>query len=317
MEGGKFSVSPVDVDFELDEVTSVAFVIDEGQEQRTWRVVSLRDNVISSLRIPTWPIPGSKPVTEADVLDAGRHAAKLLAAAGPASREAAQTTTTTVPVTTTVVPTIEDDPEHLKPGVNTDVTPDDNTDPTPDEPLPKDLFAIALDDGDLSADWKADEPEQYRANPTSSSDLAECPEMAAFDAIDAVLVMERRFARVDYDDLTQFLGRASDSATAAKIVTGFGDVVPCIEHSFEEQVQGEGDLDLRGEFSIVEVETAIDGADAVSHIDFDVFDERFTIVVIAVDDVVSVLTFNNTDHVPPDETVVGIAEVAAAKIRNG
>ena len=179
-EGGKFSVSPVDVDFELDEVTSVAFVIDEGQEQRTWRVLSLRDNVISSLRIPTWPIPGVKPVTEAEVLDAGRHAAKLLAAAGPARREEAQTTTTTV------APVTEEDPDHLKPGVNTD--------PTPVEPLPKDLLAITLDDGDLSTDWEADELEKYRPNPTSLSDLTDCPEMAAFDAIDAVLVIERRFA---------------------------------------------------------------------------------------------------------------------------
>lgn len=333
-EGGDYLLSPAEFEVDsADGVRTAALLIDEGFDQMTWMVFSQRENLVSILRVPTWSPLQGKPVEVNDVIVAASLAANRLGTAGLEQKRPVPTTTTTAPPppkttpTTTAVPpttklpapatTVPTTTEPTGGGLEGEVA-IPPVDPRPEVDLPADLVALLLDEEDLSGQWVVSDTDSYLHNPTRAEDLEECPALAAFDALDEVLMVERDFDLQDLDNAVQIIGRAPDSATAQTLALNFELVEPCFQRLLSGESDGIGDEDpLANAISISIKPVEIENADAATLMDIAIFEEHSFAVVMAVGDILTVVTVEQDEFrrsEDPSFAPLAFAETAARKI---
>ena len=181
--------------------------------------------------------------------------------------------------------------------------------------LPEDLVALFLDGGDLGGDWLVGDFNRYRPDPVGADDVAECPALAAIDAIDAILEVQRDFGLVDINDVTQIIGRAPDATAAAQLVTDFAAVDACWQHLLDEQSSefNEGEPAFPTQNSVTIDEVFFEGAGSANKTLLMLDGEWLAIVLFAVDDVVTLVAFDQ-EALAQSDISLDVAAKAANKI---
>lgn len=242
--------------------------------------------------------------------------------------KAAPTTTSTVAPTQVSTTTTTTPPDFSAEGsedLQAQATNDDQVTPgvNTDQPvLPEDLVVLLLDDADLNDTWAVGPVRDYRPDPSTESELERCPAIAAFDAIDAVLRVERDTdGSANRDEpsrpllFTQILGRSSTAESASRMVVDFVAVEECLRQDFEEAtaVTEFDDDEPVPEFELSIETTSIAHADAATQLTAAVEGEHLILYAIAVDDLVSIIFFED-GFLEGGFSAQEIAEVAAAKL---
>ena len=186
-------------------------------------------------------------------------------------------------------------------------TPEDSGLPEP-EPLAGPLIDALLVGADLGASWEQ-EPwdSELSVNSLSAEDPAECGQVVALNALNNIARTQRVFdmrdeSRRTVAEVSQFIGRGPDSETVTGLVNEAAELAPCVA-----ELLGSDD-------AISMTALNIEGADAAVQWTFAVEGETGVLLLLAVDDVLTVLT----EERPDIDWVVtpSLAELAVDKIRS-
>lgn len=167
---------------------------------------------------------------------------------------------------------------------------------------------LLLRDGDAPG-WVVFETRMYNASSGFPEDLALCPGVVALQTADEVVDVERTFQHVDSDagEMRQYVGRANSADQAIEVVVDAVEAGPCLV-TFLEYETGQEVAQDTARFELIDVE----GADVAGIIDFAVEEVRGIIVLAAVDDLVTVVVFDEVEErTAPAELVIAEAVAVA------